>query len=119
MHISGEEIRQEAEKREQTCSSGMKGSFYYGFREGAKWGIKEQKAIDEVERLNQVNQAYLDGRREKEEDMRMMLESQRKELIGKAIMWICENIDDYARLGDDGAWVDHNVAADFKKAMEE
>lgn len=46
MHISGEEIRQEAEKREQTCPEGMKGSYYYGFREGAKWGIKKQKAIN-------------------------------------------------------------------------
>lgn len=37
MIVSGEEIRQMAEKREQTCSSGMKNSYYYGFREGAKW----------------------------------------------------------------------------------
>ena len=37
MRISGEEIRQEAARREQTCPKGMKDSFYYGFREGAKW----------------------------------------------------------------------------------
>ena len=36
MIISGEDIRQEAERREQTCPKGMKDSFYYGFREGAK-----------------------------------------------------------------------------------
>lgn len=41
MILSGEEIRQMAEKREQTCSHGMKDSYYYGFREGAKWAQKE------------------------------------------------------------------------------
>ena len=40
MLISGEDIRQEAERREQTCPKGMKDSFYYGFREGAKWALK-------------------------------------------------------------------------------
>ena len=40
MIISGEDIRQEAERREQTCPEGMKNSFYYGFREGAKWVLK-------------------------------------------------------------------------------
>ena len=35
--ISGEEIRQAAQEHEETCSKGMKDSFYYGFREGAKW----------------------------------------------------------------------------------
>ena len=38
--ISGEEIRQEAARREETCPKGMKGSYYYGFREGAKWALK-------------------------------------------------------------------------------
>lgn len=40
MLISGEDIRQEAERREQTCPKEMKDSFYYGFREGAKWALK-------------------------------------------------------------------------------
>lgn len=50
MILSGEEIRQEAETRERTCPKGMKGSFYYGFREGAKWVdhiASEQKEYDE------------------------------------------------------------------------
>lgn len=38
--ISGEEIRQEAARREETCPNGMKDSYYYGFREGAKWALK-------------------------------------------------------------------------------
>lgn len=38
--ISGEEIRQEAARREETCPKGMKDSYYYGFREGAKWALK-------------------------------------------------------------------------------
>lgn len=37
MIVSGEEIRQQAEYREQNCPKGMKDSYYYGFREGAKW----------------------------------------------------------------------------------
>lgn len=37
MIVSGEEIRQKAAEKEQTCPNGMKDSFYYGFREGAKW----------------------------------------------------------------------------------
>lgn len=40
MRLSGEDIRQEAERREQTCPKGMKDSFYYGFREGVKWILK-------------------------------------------------------------------------------
>lgn len=40
MIITGEDIRQEAERREKTCPKGMKDSFYYGFREGAKWAFK-------------------------------------------------------------------------------
>lgn len=50
MILSGEEIRQEAETRERTCPKGMKDSFYYGFREGAKWVnhiASEQKEYDE------------------------------------------------------------------------
>lgn len=35
--ISGEEIREEALKREKSVPKAMQGSFYYGFREGAKW----------------------------------------------------------------------------------
>lgn len=38
--LTGEEIRQEAARREATCSEGMRGSFYHGFREGAKWASK-------------------------------------------------------------------------------
>lgn len=45
MILSGEDIRQEAERREQTCPKGMKNSYYYGFREGAKWA---QHAINEA-----------------------------------------------------------------------
>lgn len=37
MVISGETIRQEAARHEDNCPDGMKNSFYYGFREGAKW----------------------------------------------------------------------------------
>lgn len=54
MRISGEEIRQEAARREQTCPKGMKDSFYYGFREGAKWAFKvaEENNRNMLEELN-------------------------------------------------------------------
>lgn len=45
MIISGEEIRKAAAKHEENCPSAMKGSFYYGFREGAKWMQKELLSI--------------------------------------------------------------------------
>ena len=47
MRISGEEIRQEAARREETCPQEMKGSFYYGFREGAKWAFKVARMNEE------------------------------------------------------------------------
>lgn len=40
MLVTGEEIRREAERRENTCPQGMKDSYYYGFREGAKWALR-------------------------------------------------------------------------------
>lgn len=40
MIVSGETIREEAARREKTCPKGMKDSYYYGFREGAKWAFK-------------------------------------------------------------------------------
>ena len=46
MRVSGEDIRQEALKREQTCPKAMKDSFYYGFREGAKWAFKVAEQND-------------------------------------------------------------------------
>lgn len=49
MKISGEDIRQEAARREETAPKGMKGSFYYGFREGAKWAFK-------VAEMNEANE---------------------------------------------------------------
>ena len=45
--ISGEEIRQEAARREETCPKGMKDSYYYGFREGANGHLKLPKNIKE------------------------------------------------------------------------
>lgn len=41
MLISGDYIRENAAKHEETCPKAMKDSFYYGFREGAKWMQKE------------------------------------------------------------------------------
>lgn len=46
--VSGEEIRQEAARREQTCPEGMKNSYYYGFREGAKWMQHRLRENEEV-----------------------------------------------------------------------
>lgn len=40
MRISGETIREAAREHEEHCPKGMKDSFYYGFREGAKWILK-------------------------------------------------------------------------------
>lgn len=42
-----------------------------------------------------------------------------EDAIDKACEWLCEHIDDYARIGEDGAWVEHSVVRDFKKAMVE
>lgn len=52
MIISGSEIREAAEEHEKTCPKMMKDSFYYGFREGAKWAqhtiYEAFKAIDNL-----------------------------------------------------------------------
>lgn len=58
VNISGEDIRQEAARREETCPKGMKDSFYYGFREGAKWAIK----IAEEQYRNIKEELNCDGR---------------------------------------------------------
>lgn len=49
--ISGEQIRQEALKREESCPKDMKNSYYYGFREGAKW---MQKLYNNIEQTNEL-----------------------------------------------------------------
>lgn len=42
-----------------------------------------------------------------------------EDAIEKVCEWLCEHIDDYARIGEDGAWVEHSVVRDCKKAMME
>lgn len=64
MLVSGETIRQTALEREQNCKPGMN-SFYYGFREGAKWmqGIHEG---NKKEDLGLSLMVYLDKHRPEE-----------------------------------------------------
>lgn len=71
-----------------------------------------------------VKQAELEGeafyiaemlRKEKEETDH--LREVKQMVVDKACEWLCEHIDDYARIGEDGAWVEHSVVRDFRKAM--
>ena len=78
------------------------------FYEGYIACATEQQEIDDAERDTAVYNLLL-----------LKLDAEKKLWTEKACEWLCEHIDDYARIGEDGAWVEHSVVRDFKKAMEE
>ena len=88
------------------------------FRRESNWVSKTKQMLKDTKTIEERAEAIYKGNTIEEDAYKRGATEQKAIDIDKACEWLCEHIDDYARIGEDGAWVEHSVVRDFRKAME-